>query len=89
MPSHALFQCDLTRPFWFGTSFGLRHILLGPGEFKDVFERLLLPFDEVCNVEELVQWITFELWRLWKNRNNVVFRESGDERRTDIASPQN
>lgn len=71
--NHLFFQCDFSHRFWFCSHLHLNSLDLIDADFLATWEKFNNQVKELINSNEILQEFAFGLWRLWKNRNKVVF----------------
>ncbi|KAM1958038.1 hypothetical protein ACFX15_003481 [Malus domestica] len=71
--THLFFRCHLSHLFWFSSPLQLNSFALAGADFLSSWELFGARVKGRDNAEEIMQEYAFGLWRLWKNRNEVVF----------------
>ncbi|KAM2202360.1 hypothetical protein ACFX1X_001183 [Malus domestica] len=71
--THLFFRCHLSHLFWFSSALQLNSFELAGADFLSSWELFWTRVKGRDNAEEIMQEFDFRLWRLWKNRNEVVF----------------
>ncbi|KAM2345316.1 hypothetical protein ACFXTH_009215 [Malus domestica] len=71
--THLFFRCHLSHLFWFSSPLQLNSFMLAGADFLSSWELFWTRVKGRDNAEEIMQEYAFGLWRLWKNRNEVVF----------------
>ncbi|KAM2152029.1 hypothetical protein ACFX1R_046399 [Malus domestica] len=71
--NHLFFQCDFSHRFWFGSPLHINSHELAGADFLESWDKLCNRIKNTEGNEEILQEFAFGLWRLWKNRNEVVF----------------
>ncbi|CAN6710400.1 unnamed protein product [Malus baccata var. baccata] len=71
--NHLFFHCDFSQRFWFGSHLYLNSHKLAGVDFLESWETFCNRIKSTAMNEEILQEFAFGLWRLWKNRNEVVF----------------
>ena len=67
--------CDnFSGPFWFGTSLQINMVGMGVNDFLDGWQRIVQRMENEVDVEAMMQQVVFGFWRIWKCRNEVVFK---------------
>ncbi|CAN6724078.1 unnamed protein product [Malus baccata var. baccata] len=66
-------QCEFSHRFWFGSSLHINSYELVGGDFLESWDKICTSTKNLDKAEEILQEVAFGLWRLWKNRNDVVF----------------
>ncbi|KAM0988472.1 hypothetical protein ACFX2A_012624 [Malus domestica] len=71
--NHLFFRCEFSHLFWFSSPMHLNsHELIGV-DFLTNWEIFHKSVKGRVEVDEIMQEFAFDLWRLWKNRNETVF----------------
>ncbi|CAN6573468.1 unnamed protein product [Malus baccata var. baccata] len=71
--NHLFFQCEFSHRFWFGSSLHINSYELAGGDFLESWDKICTSTKNMDKAEEILQEVAFGLWRIWKNRNDVVF----------------
>ncbi|KAM1552113.1 hypothetical protein FF1_044189 [Malus domestica] len=71
--THLFFRCHLSHLFWYSSSLQLNSLDLAGADFLSTWESFWSRVKGRDHAEEIMQEFAFGLWRLWKNRNEVVF----------------
>ncbi|KAM2615219.1 hypothetical protein TB2_029752 [Malus domestica] len=72
--NHLFFRCNFSHVFWFCSPLHLNSHELEGFDFLDSWGKFHEGIKGKENAEEICQEFAFGLWRLWKNRNEVVFK---------------
>ncbi|CAN6725118.1 unnamed protein product [Malus baccata var. baccata] len=72
--NHLFFRCRFSRIFWFSSPLHLNSHELEGYDFLDSWGKFQAGMKGKENAEEICQEFAFGLWRLWKNRNDAVFK---------------
>ena len=72
--NHIFFQCVVSHLFWFGSCLQLNSYELEGTDFLQSWENFGNKVKGCDNSNDLLQEFVFGLWRLWKNRNDDVFK---------------
>ncbi|KAM1520037.1 hypothetical protein ACFX15_022281 [Malus domestica] len=59
--------------FWFGSPLHINSHELAGADFLESWDKICTRIKNSEKKEEILQEVAFGLWRLWKNRNEVVF----------------
>ncbi|KAM1529856.1 hypothetical protein ACFX1Z_019014 [Malus domestica] len=70
---HLFFRCNLSHLLWFSSSLQLNSFELASADFLASWELFWSRVKMRDTADEIMQEFAFGLWRLWKNRNEVVF----------------
>lgn len=73
MENSLFFHCELSHIFWLCSPLQLNSFELEGSDFLQSWERFCNRVIELENAVEILQEFIFSLWRLWKNRNDVIF----------------
>ncbi|XP_050111742.1 uncharacterized protein LOC126590298 [Malus sylvestris] len=73
--NHMFFQCEISHVFWFYSSLHLNSHVLEGSDFLESWGNFCAQVKDKDNTDEICQDFAFDLWRLWKNRNEVVFNK--------------
>ncbi|CAN6691608.1 unnamed protein product [Malus baccata var. baccata] len=71
--NHLFFHCDFSHRFWFGSPLHFNSHELAGADFLESWDKFCNRINNTEKNEEILQEFAFGLWRLWKNRNEVVF----------------
>ncbi|KAM2231146.1 hypothetical protein ACFX1S_015471 [Malus domestica] len=74
--NHLFFRCDLSHRLWFCSLLHLNCIELIGSDFLDSWNIFCTSIKDREDAEAIMQEFAFGLWRIWKNRNDVVFKGS-------------
>ncbi|KAM2200802.1 hypothetical protein ACFX1R_000706 [Malus domestica] len=74
--NHLFFRCDLSHRLWFCSPLHLNSIELIGADFLDSWNIFCTSIKDREDAEAIMQEFAFGLWRIWKNRNDVVFKGS-------------
>ncbi|KAM2028772.1 hypothetical protein TB2_040080 [Malus domestica] len=74
MENHLFFRCNFSHVFWFCSPLHLNSHELEGFDFLDSWGKFHEGIKGKENAEEICQEFSFGLWRLWKNRNDIVFK---------------
>ncbi|XP_070667822.1 uncharacterized protein [Malus domestica] len=74
MENHLFFRCNFSHLFWFCFPPHLNSVELAGVDFLDSWAKFHKCVKDRVNADEICQEFAFGLWRLWKNRNDVVFK---------------
>ncbi|CAN6541494.1 unnamed protein product [Malus baccata var. baccata] len=74
--NHLFFRCDLSQRLWFCSPLHLNSIVLIGADFLDSWNNFCTSIKDREDAETIMQEFAFGLWRIWKNRNDVVFKGS-------------
>ncbi|CAN6722681.1 unnamed protein product [Malus baccata var. baccata] len=72
--NHLFFRCRFSHIFWFSSPLHLNSHELEGYDFLDSWGKFQAGMKGKENAEEICQEFAFGLWRLWKNRNDAVFK---------------
>ncbi|CAN6579645.1 unnamed protein product [Malus baccata var. baccata] len=72
--NHLFFRCNFSHLFWFSSPLHLNSLELEGVDFLDSWGKFHECVKDRVNADEICQEFAFGLWRLWKNRNDVVFK---------------
>ncbi|KAM1318319.1 hypothetical protein PS1_003509 [Malus domestica] len=67
------FWCEISHVFWFCSPLHLNSHVLEGSDFLYSWSKFYALVKNKDNADEICQDFAFGLWRLWKNRNEVVF----------------
>ncbi|CAN6584292.1 unnamed protein product [Malus baccata var. baccata] len=71
--NHLFFRCETSHRFWFCSPLQLNSIDLEGADFLQSWVKFCNRVEKLDNRIELLQEFVFGLWRLWKNRNDIIF----------------
>ncbi|XP_070679310.1 uncharacterized protein [Malus domestica] len=77
--NHLFFRCETSHRFWFCSPLQLNSIELEGVDFLQSWASFCNRVDQLDNRMELLQEFVFGLWRLWKNRNDIIFNHKNHE----------
>ncbi|CAN6713066.1 unnamed protein product [Malus baccata var. baccata] len=77
--NHLFFRCETNHRFWFYSPLQLNSIELEGVDFLQSWASFCNRVDQLDNRMELFQEFVFGLWRLWKNRNDIIFNHKNHE----------
>ncbi|CAN6698380.1 unnamed protein product [Malus baccata var. baccata] len=72
--NHLFFRCEISHVFWFCSPLHLNSHILEGRDFLESWSNFCGQVKDRNNAEEIRQEFAFGLWRLWKNRNDAVFK---------------
>ncbi|KAM1255800.1 hypothetical protein ACFX2G_030595 [Malus domestica] len=72
--NHLFFRCNFSHLFWFCSPLHLNSLQLEGVDFLDSWGKFHKCVKDRVNANEIYQEFAFGLWRLWKNKNAVVFQ---------------
>ncbi|KAK9093396.1 hypothetical protein Syun_028307 [Stephania yunnanensis] len=72
--NHILFQCPFAINFWFASPLTLYSAFMEGNCFWSSWRVFLQIASNSGNLDEIIQWIIFRMWILWKARNNFIFK---------------
>ncbi|CAN6583607.1 unnamed protein product [Malus baccata var. baccata] len=72
--NHLFFRCELSHVFWFCSPLHLNSYALEGRDFLESWCNFYGLVKERNNADDIRQDFAFGLWRLWKNRNEVIFK---------------
>ncbi|KAM1759921.1 hypothetical protein ACFX12_002853 [Malus domestica] len=71
--NHLFFNCEFSHRFWFCSPLHLNSRELAGADFLGSWDKICTRVKNTDKGEEILQKFVFSLWRLWKNRNELVF----------------
>ncbi|XP_050137999.1 uncharacterized protein LOC126614383 [Malus sylvestris] len=71
--NHLFFRYEISHVFWFCSPLHLNSHVLEGSDFLESWSKFCAQVKDRDNADEIRQDFAFGLWRLWKNRNEVVF----------------
>ncbi|KAM1559490.1 hypothetical protein ACFX1Z_002858 [Malus domestica] len=71
--NHLFFNCEFSHRFWFCSPLHLNSCELAGADFLGSWDKICTRVKNRDKGEEILQKFVFGLWRLWKNRNELVF----------------
>ncbi|CAN6562431.1 unnamed protein product [Malus baccata var. baccata] len=71
--NHLFFRYEISHVFWFASPLHLNSHVLEGSDFLESWSNFCGQVKDRINADEICQDFAFGLWRLWKNRNDVVF----------------
>ncbi|KAM1005854.1 hypothetical protein ACFX2A_002674 [Malus domestica] len=74
--NHLFFRCCLSHHLWFCSPLHLNSIELIGADFLDSWNIFCTSIKDRDDAKAIMQEFAFGLWRIWKNRNDVVFKGS-------------
>ncbi|CAN6571798.1 unnamed protein product [Malus baccata var. baccata] len=72
--NHLFFRCEISHIFWFCSHLQLNSFELEGTDFLDSWGSFCGRVKGKENEMDLMQEFVFGLWRLWKNRNDLIFK---------------
>ncbi|XP_050125644.1 uncharacterized protein LOC126602841 [Malus sylvestris] len=73
--NHLFFACEFSRVLWYCCSLQIDITAIIGRDFHETWKGLCMRFHEDDRKDELLQECVFIMWRIWKNRNEMVFHE--------------
>lgn len=77
--NHMFFRCQTSHQFWFCSPLQLNSFELEVHDFLQSWSRFCNLVDKSEHRMELLQEFVFRLWRIWKNRNGVIFNQQNHQ----------
>ncbi|CAN6542159.1 unnamed protein product [Malus baccata var. baccata] len=74
--NHIFFRCETSHLFWFCSPLQINSFDLEGADFLQSWVNFYNRVAKLADKDELLQEFVFGLWRLWKNRNEAIFRGS-------------
>ncbi|KAM2726388.1 hypothetical protein EV2_038832 [Malus domestica] len=74
--NHIFFRCETSHLFWFCSPLQINSFDLEGTDFLQSWVNFCNRVADLADKNELLQEFVFGLWRLWKNRNDAIFRGS-------------
>ncbi|KAM1736077.1 hypothetical protein ACFX12_014475 [Malus domestica] len=72
--NHLFFRCELSHVFWFCSPLHLNSHVLEGRDFLESWCNFWNQVKDRTDADDIYQDFAFGLWRLWKNRNDMVFK---------------
>ncbi|CAN6698982.1 unnamed protein product [Malus baccata var. baccata] len=72
--NHLFFRCELSHVFWFCSPLHLNSYALEGRDFLESWCNFCGLVKEMNNADDIRHDFAFGLWRLWKHRNEVIFK---------------
>ncbi|CAN6681306.1 unnamed protein product [Malus baccata var. baccata] len=72
--NHLFFRCEFSHVFWFCSPLHLNSHALEGSDFLESWSNFCAQVKDRNNADDIRQEFAFGLWRLWKNRNDVIFK---------------